>query len=80
MGCARWGGVGWGGVVLGLGGVGSGGVGCGGDIRIPSDVILNTDKTTRCVIRSLRGRGLWLGGKRNYSNNQFANQSVEFIC
>ena len=39
-----------------------------------------TDKTTRCVIRSLRGRGLWLGGKRNYSINQFANQSVEFIC
>ena len=32
-----------------------------------------TDKTTRCVIRSLRGRGLWLGGKRNYSINQFAN-------
>ena len=39
-----------------------------------------TDKTTRCVIRSLRGRWLWLGGKRNYSINQFANQSVEFIC
>ena len=39
-----------------------------------------TDKTTRCVIRSLRGRGLWLGGKRNYSINKFANQSVEFIC
>ena len=39
-----------------------------------------TDKTTRCVIRSLRGRGLWLGGKRNYSINQFANRSVEFSC
>ena len=69
-GCAGWGGVGWCGV----------GVGWGGDIRIPSDGILNTDKTTRCVIRSLRGRGLWLGEKRNYSINQFANQSVEFIC
>ena len=66
-----WGGVGWCVVVW---------VGWGGDIRIPSDGILNTDETTRCVIRSLRGRGLWLGGKRNYSINQFANQSVEFIC
>ena len=64
------GGVGWCGVW----------VGWGGDIRIPSNGILNTHKTTRCVIRSLRGRGLWLGGKRNYSINQFANQSVEFIC
>ena len=32
-----------------------------------------SDKTTRCVIRSLRGRGLWLGGKRNYAINEFAN-------
>ena len=55
-------------------------MGWGGDIRIPKDGILNTDKTTRGVIRNLRGRGLWLGEKINYSINQFANQSVEFIC
>ena len=36
----------------------------------------HTDKTTRCVIRSLRGRGLWLGGKSNHSINQSANQSI----
>ena len=36
----------------------------------------NTDKTTRCVIRSLSGRGLWLGGKSNHSINQSANQSI----
>ena len=35
-----------------------------------------TDKTTRCVIRSLSGRGLWLGGKSNHSINQSANQSI----
>ena len=35
-----------------------------------------TDKTTHCVIRSFRGRGLWLGGKSNHSTNQSANQSI----
>ena len=77
-GMCRWGGVcrvGWGGVVWCWGWLG-----WDGDMRIPSDGILNTDKTTRCVIKSLRGWGLWLGEKRNYSINQFANQSVEFIC
>ena len=75
VGCVGWGGVGWGGVLWCWGWAG-----WGGDIRIPSDGILNTDETTRCVIRSLRGRGLWLGEKRNYSINIFVNQSVEFIC
>jgi hypothetical protein len=75
VGCAGCGGVGRGG-----GGGGWGRVGWGGDIRIPSDGILNSDKSTRCVIRSLKGRWPWLGEKRNYSINQFANQSVEFIC
>ena len=36
----------------------------------------HTDKTTRCVIRSLSGRGLWLGGQSNHSINQSANQSI----
>jgi hypothetical protein len=38
-------------------------------------IISSTEKTTRCVIRSLSGRGLWLGGQSNHSINRSANQS-----
>ena len=44
-------------------------------ICIPNTAVV-TDKTTRSVIRSLGGRGLWLGGKSNHSINQSANQSI----
>ena len=40
------------------------------------EVCIYTDKTTRCVIRGLSGRGLRLGGKSNHSINQSANQSI----
>ena len=52
-------------------------VGFGVDERSePGSLYAYTDKTTRCVIRSLSGRGLWLGGQSNHSINQSANQSI----
>ena len=42
----------------------------------PYETQLAPIRTPRCVIRSLRWRGLWLGGNRNYSINQFPNQTI----
>ena len=47
-----------------------------GNVTYHMNSYIYTDKTTRCVIRSLSGRGLWLGGQSNHSINQSANQSI----